>query len=199
MINFKTSHFDLRFGTILLSVLFASGCIDPIGPAGSDDPCYDVFCGNGGTCLDGDCLCTEGWSGYECLNQITPTSMIITRVDVIDFPAYDNGLSWDLNGSAADITISIGNAQTTIYEASTYYSNAVPANQPFVFNNVNLYIAEPLQPLNFLLYNYDEIFGGQSLMGGVNATIYSNTNGFPNTLNVSYSDYEFKLYLDYLW
>lgn len=198
MFSFKSIQVDLKSGIFLLFVLITSGCIDPMGPADSD-PCYDVFCGNGGTCIDGDCQCSEGWSGYECLNQITPTSMIITRVDVIDFPPYDNGLSWDLNGSAADITITIGNAQTTLYEASTYYPNAVPADQPFVFNNVNLYVAEPLQPLNFLLYNYDEIFGGQSYMGGVNATIYWNTNGFPNTLNVSYDDYEFKLYLEYLW
>ncbi|QQS28456.1 MAG: calcium-binding EGF-like domain-containing protein [Sphingobacteriales bacterium] len=35
-----------------------------------EDPCENVPCLNGGTCIDGECLCTNGYTGVNC--QIAP-------------------------------------------------------------------------------------------------------------------------------
>lgn len=34
--------------------------------AGCDDPCKDVTCLNGGTCLEGTCECPTGYEGVDC-------------------------------------------------------------------------------------------------------------------------------------
>ena len=31
-----------------------------------DDPCSDVICENGGTCVEGTCNCTDGYEGADC-------------------------------------------------------------------------------------------------------------------------------------
>jgi hypothetical protein len=32
------------------------------------DPCKDVNCNNG-ECVEGDCVCTDGWEGTDCLTE----------------------------------------------------------------------------------------------------------------------------------
>ncbi len=48
-------HYLLFLGTILLLL---SAC--------KKDPCKDTVCLNGGGCVDGSCLCTNGYSGVNC-------------------------------------------------------------------------------------------------------------------------------------
>ena len=35
------------------------------------DPCEDVNCQNGGTCNEGECICTVGYEGVDCETQST--------------------------------------------------------------------------------------------------------------------------------
>jgi len=35
----------------------------------SDDPCKDVTCLNGGTCVDGTCNCAAGYEGTDCSTE----------------------------------------------------------------------------------------------------------------------------------
>lgn len=41
-----------------LLTVFISSC--------ASDPCEDVICQNGGTCMDGACDCPSGWTGASC-------------------------------------------------------------------------------------------------------------------------------------
>lgn len=50
----KTSFFASLMG--LLMVFAITGC----------DPCSSVDCLNGGTCLEGDCVCAAGYEGTDC-------------------------------------------------------------------------------------------------------------------------------------
>ena len=34
------------------------------------DPCKDVVCNNGGTCVDGNCSCTTGYEGADCSTEM---------------------------------------------------------------------------------------------------------------------------------
>ncbi len=48
-------HYLLFLGTI---ILLLSAC--------KKDPCKDKVCLNGGACIDGTCLCTNGYTGTNC-------------------------------------------------------------------------------------------------------------------------------------
>jgi hypothetical protein len=53
-------HPKLRLGlvqTLAMGMLVLSGCYDP---------CDDTVCLNGGACLNGDCVCPDGWVGENC-------------------------------------------------------------------------------------------------------------------------------------
>ena len=36
------------------------------------DPCVNLNCQNGGTCVDGECQCPEGFIGPECVTELDP-------------------------------------------------------------------------------------------------------------------------------
>ena len=42
--------------------LFATSC--------TPDPCKDVVCNNGGTCVDGSCVCATGYEGTNCDTEV---------------------------------------------------------------------------------------------------------------------------------
>jgi hypothetical protein len=56
----KVSFLGGSFLTMIaiVTVLFYNSC--------SDDPCKDVICNNGGSCLDGTCVCATGYEGSDC-------------------------------------------------------------------------------------------------------------------------------------
>lgn len=43
-----------------------------VGPACQEDPCASRICTNGGTCVDGDCDCPEGFIGPQCTVPLDP-------------------------------------------------------------------------------------------------------------------------------
>ncbi len=59
---------------------------------GCEDACSDVICANGGTCLAGDCSCTEGWTGDHCTEPIETVTAGCDDVSTITFDGY----SYDL-------------------------------------------------------------------------------------------------------
>ena len=55
MCNLIDNHYQL---VLLLMISVAA--------ASCNDPCDEVNCLNGGACVDGDCICEEGWTGDDC-------------------------------------------------------------------------------------------------------------------------------------
>ncbi|MEN9522945.1 MAG: EGF-like domain [Bacteroidota bacterium] len=62
------------------------------------DPCKDVVCNNGGTCVDGNCSCATGYEGTNCDAEMR-TKFIVSSTS---FTEACNG------GSTYNITISKG-------------------------------------------------------------------------------------------
>jgi len=59
------------------------------------DPCLNVDCGEHGTCAEGQCTCSEGWSGLTCNveEEIPPAVTGVTQITAVP---YDSAvvLSW---------------------------------------------------------------------------------------------------------
>lgn len=164
--------------------------------------CQDFGCMNGGLCVGDSCLCADGWEGVDCSIEVFPSSVTILDVDVLDFPAYQNGSqAWDINGSAADIFLVIRNSDSVVlWESDTYYPDADPsAGLYFPFNDINLQTS-PSYPREFVLFNYDEIFTGEEFMGGLVTLLYEPGGGFPTVIEKeSTTGYRFRIFLSYDW
>lgn len=155
-----------------INLLFYSSCV-------KDDPCDLITCLNGGFCVNGECDCPEGFTGPDCSNQQTPTSIRITNIEVTRLPATKaNGAGWDLN-SGADIYVQMLYNNNNIYEHSTYYEN-VNSSQNYSFQpNTNLNLTNPTNRYVIRLYDYDSL-DADDFMGGIEFTPYTSNNGFPN-------------------
>lgn len=163
-------------------------CIDgtcncPTGYSGTHcenfNPCVNVTCLNGGYCANGQCVCPQGYTGSNCSQQVTPTQMSITKIEVTRFPATDNGAGWDLT-SGPDIypTFSFGSA--TLWDSPTYFENSNP-NLIYEFvPNPAIVISSPNSQYTIRLYDYDTA-DPDDFMGGINFTPYNSTGGFPTS------------------
>lgn len=162
------------------------------------DPCKDVTCLNGGNCVDGTCVCAEGYSGVNCSQQVTPTKVIISKITVTEFPATDNGAGWDVT-SGPDIYVDVDQDPNTIWSSPIYYQNANPSSvydfdpQPFIE------ITNVTSQVSIRLYDYDD-FDADDFMGGIIFSPYTSTGGFPTELNLDAGGgVAFTISLDYVW
>lgn len=179
---------------ILLSVTLLDSCKEK-----ETDPCDNVTCLNGGYCANGDCVCPQGYGGSDCSQQIIPSKIRISKIEVTKFPATDNdGAGWDV-ASGPDIQPEILLAGNTIWKSNEYYQNADPSqNYSFELNPV-VDLTNPQSQYSIRLYDYDD-FSVSDFMGGINFVPYSNTNGFPTVIDLDAGGaVTFKLYVTYVW
>lgn len=177
-------------------------CICPNGFTGekcenSPDICQNISCFNGGYCSNGLCVCPQGYSGANCSQEVTPTQMRISRIDVIRFPATDNGAGWDLT-SGPDIlpTLSIGNS--TIWSSPNFYENANPSSSFVFIPNPSIAIS-PTTQYTIRLFDYDTS-DPNDFMGGIIFTPYINSGGFPTTVVIDAGgSVAFRLTYSYSW
>ncbi|MEM7657090.1 MAG: calcium-binding EGF-like domain-containing protein [Bacteroidota bacterium] len=54
----------------LTSFLFGLVVVAFLGLQGCADPCADITCENGGTCVEGTCNCADGFEGTTCETEI---------------------------------------------------------------------------------------------------------------------------------
>lgn len=178
---------------LLLSLITLS-----ITSCGKDDPCENIICTNGGSCVNGECNCPEGYEGPDCSNQSTPKAIEITSIQLQRFPSTDtNGAGWDLL-SGADIYVSVWYNNDEIYKHPTFFENAGNGFHDFK-PNVNLQLENPLNNYVIRLYDYDE-FDQDDFMGGIEFQPYTTTNNFPRTLVLDAGGaVKFELSVDYIF
>ena len=165
----------------------------------SSDPCEGITCLNGGECVNGECDCAEGYGGPDCSNQITPTKIRITKINVTRFPATEsNGAGWD-PVSGPDILPKLYDKNyNLIWESPTYYQDATQTT--YTFNlNPSFDLTEPNDEYIIRLYDYDST-DPDDFMGGIIFTPYYNTNGFPNKITLDAGgEVAFELFVTYFW
>lgn len=162
------------------------------------DPCEGIVCING-DCENGVCDCDQGWTGPRCDKQDTPSSVTITRIEVLRFPATDNGAGWDLtSGPELYLIVANYNSGQVLYN-SGYFENANP-NNTYEFDlepDLTLYNLKE----DFLISAYDyDSSSDDDYMGGIYNKVYFNTNNFPSSVTWDAGGpVSFKLYLTYSW
>lgn len=161
----------------------------------ASDLCEGVSCKNGGNCVNGDCNCPVQWTGPDCSQQKTPTNLILNSITVSSFPPTDaNGAGWDLtSGPDVYITISLNNQ---VLHTSGYVVNA---SQGVGFQT-NFILPDVTGIYTIRAYDYDD-FDADDSMGGIQTSLYSSTNGFPNTLNIDCGScvVSFSVPVSYTW
>ncbi len=102
-------------------------------------------------------------------------SAMITKVQLLGFPAYDNGYDWDTFTSWPDIYFYFepGTTLNGDYFVSTYYDECVPGTV-VTWNNLSINMDNLNTPWAFGIYDYDS-GGTDSYMTGVNFTISNTT------------------------
>jgi len=161
------------------------------------DPCSGITCING-TCANGICNCASGYTGSDCSQQITPTSIKISKIRVIRQPATDNGAGWDISDGADIYPLLLQNT-TTIWNSPTFISNVNP-NSTYDFTpSPAIDITSPNLQYTIELYDYDAS-SADDWMGGIIFTLYSSSNGFPTIVSVDAGgSVAFELTLSYVW
>jgi|GEM_PF-3999345 len=77
-----------------------------------EDPCAGIECNNA-ICVEGVCECDSGYTGVNCTEEITPTSVKIRNIRVIKIPEFNkdengNDIFWDeVGGNAPDLFFEI--------------------------------------------------------------------------------------------
>ena len=169
-----------------------------LGIAGCSDPCKDAGCANGATCDDGDCICTQGYMGPTCEQEISPSSMRITKIVVTSF----TNSGWDtFPSSSPDIFVTVGSGTScsgSLYSSEYYYTNAYPGPSYDFIPSSPIVISNPTTPVSICLYDYDGI-SLNDLMDGFYFNPYISGEGFPSVKTKSNGILTFNVHYMYYW
>lgn len=148
-----------------------------------NDNCDILICQNAGQCNDGVCDCAMGYTSGNCSEQITPSSIKITKIKVLRFPSRNiAGQTWDSN-NGPDIFVALGFDNDLIYEHPTAFDNASPLLSYEFIPIQDLIISNITERYSLNLFDKDDQ-EPHDFMGGIEFSPYTNTNNFPKIITV---------------
>lgn len=131
--------------------------------------------------------CDDGFTGDNCDIQMTPSTITMNEVDLTSYPTTKtDGSGWDIS-DGPDIFFVLYRNDAVIFTSNTVNDLAgttspvvYTTGMPFNISDVNA---------NFTIkwYDADGILGDE-LMGSFNIDMYSDMNGFPQTLSFDNPD-----------
>ena len=191
----------IKSAMLIILVLFFGCSSDD-----SSESCTPIACKNGGVFLNCACDCPQGYTGSDCSQFITPSSIRIHKLTIIKFPAFNaNGQLWDNdligNSQKADIYVKMANAEGMIInEDGNAFDNADP-NTPYT------YIVSPYKTINSVslpivlqLYN-DNVSDADELMMQASFQLYTQNQSFDNIIEFSNTSgtFKFQFEVTYTW
>ena len=192
----------IRFPVALLILSMIFSCK-------KEDPCESVLCAQNQQCVDGACVCIPGYKGADCLDQITPKKIIISKISVTRFPERKpNGNHWDVvnntvNGELPDIYVALQDELDSVLFVGLEKINAVHTVK--YSWSIQSGVSIDLQSEYTLsLWDRDYFLGVPTTvekMGSVTfIPPYSDNNGFPNHIVIDNGGIvAFKLTVSYQW
>lgn len=148
--------------------------------------------------------CPKGYYGIDCVDQIDPKQITITKITVTNFPIKTgNGEAFDLDGSTPDILpeLELYGGNKIIWTSNEHIDN--PASQCCIdfIPNPAITINDPAANnglFRFTLYDFDD--GDiKQLVNFADFQLYYNSNTFPTVSHYDINGLGFTLYLSYSW
>lgn len=184
-----------------LVVLTTMGCSSD----SDSSSCPTIVCQNGGTFVNCNCNCPNGFSGVDCSTQITPTRIKVTKIRVKYFPNLNsNGFEWDgTDGPEIFVRLGQGSGSNVnlLYDSGVFVNATSDGvtNYDFIPTS-SVYITSPLVTHTIILGDFDTV-NSHDLMGGFTFTPYNSSNHFPSSillqdLSIPLS---FELFFTYEW
>lgn len=122
------------------------------------DPCADVSCKNG-YCVDGTCICDEGYDGTYCQRSTAPpkpTGFTVTRIEITNFPVcYADGTPIDneFAGDNPDLRVKMANPSS-----GTFTTRQTHNNVHVDFRNLNWKMKNSqTHPTRLSIYDRDDL------------------------------------------
>lgn len=140
--------------SILLCLSFFS-CID-------QESCEFLGCVNDGICMDGTCICPDGYSGISCELLSEPVSINLKKIKLISFVPFDStfvyvdGDSQCVNG----LKMRIVEGTKMLYESNTLDTACSQDNHKFEITNDISFLTN--REYTFELIDIDD--GGELIM-----------------------------------
>jgi len=149
------------------------------------DPCDDLKCLNGGECHDGQCDCPEGYTSFNCGDQITPSRIMVSKVKVTSWPEQRvNDDPWD-SDSDPDILWELRTEQnqTVLSSDSVYYDAATGVD---LEQNIQPQLSITSPAAQGYFFRIQDLDAGnfKETMDQAGFRFYEPFNGFPDILNV---------------
>ena len=161
------------------------------------DSCYEVKCLNGGVCDEGICDCADGYTGDDCATALIPTSVVITKINLLIFPSTKNGLSWD-DASGPDVFLTLNkghNADMTDFITPNYTDHFAP----LVFDSSYGLPYTIIKPdANYTIGAWDdEGTGAPEWMDEKTFIALDQSTGFPLTIHLTWPGWDCYLYVEW--
>lgn len=148
------------------------------------DPCDDLDCENGSDCMDGTCICFDGFTGKVCQIEKDPSAVRITEIRIKEYPLFrPNGSSWDLK-NGPDLSINIFIDGQIFYVDQFFYENAEPETD-FVFEyDPAIEFLNTKLEYEIRLVDRTDFLGSPDIMDIVPFTPYVKGQKFPTTITL---------------
>jgi hypothetical protein len=161
---------------VLLTAIATVGVFSATFTSCTPDPCKDVICNNGGSCLDGACQCASGFEGTNC--ETSSRAKFIGNYTVLDTAQAVASYSCTITASSTDPTkVIISNpANLNLIGTNTSVTGTVSGNtltiakQAVVGTAAIEYSATAtILATNLATVNYTVFSGGVSVGGNPGA------------------------------
>lgn len=164
-------------------VIFISIALSGCGEDEAPDPCEGVICMNEGTCLGGECICPQRWTGITCEEQVEPFEIKVSRIGVTRYPlTRPDGTDWDPD-SGPDLAIELRYGGQQLYGPFQVIYNT-DGSQIYSWD-MDVRLDTPADEYQILLWEIDDLLAGdRELMAQMNFLVYSADNGFPDIVEI---------------
>ena len=141
-------------------------------------------------------ICSQGYTGSNCDQQITPKHMKLSRIEVAEFPAtMSGGASWD-GADGPDVYVQVSKEQVHFF-TSQVNTDVTPGGATDFLLDQPIFMV-PNRSYKFSFYDMDPI-GDNPLIGTVSSVFYNNTSGFPEVVTRQANGIKLRLYVGYVW
>jgi hypothetical protein len=189
----------IRFALLIGALFSMIACNDGTFP----DPCDSKDCANGGDCVEGECVCSDGWTGARCDEEVKPVSMRLISVFLSQFPDFNiNNNPWDRDTTGPDVYITLSEAVGAQLEqryVSWVFKDVNSDSLYFELDSLNVLMGDPSAPHALILTDQDDTTTQN--MSQIGFTPYRSGTSFEDTMYVESLDMKTRarLVFEYGW